>query len=160
MVIIKNQRLSQVRSTPSWLSRRKGWIKIIEAFIAILLIAAVALIVVEKGSLQREDIFSGIQNTELSILREIQLNETLRNDFVGESGEVEWESFPELTKSKIESKTPSYLECQAKLCEPDTDCFFTGQQDKDIYAKSALISSSLDNFNPLILKLFCWMKES
>lgn len=139
---------------------RKGWIKIVEAFIAILLVAGVALIVVQSGGLQREDISTGIQDIQISMIREVQLNNTLRDEIVNTNGEVEWESFPSETKAKIESKTPSYLTCQAKLCGPGANCLFTGQEETDVYAQSALISSSLDTFNPRVLKLFCWVNQN
>jgi hypothetical protein len=144
------------------MKNKKGWIKIVEAFVAILLVAGVALIVVESGGLQREDISAGIQDIQLSIIREIQLNDTLRNEIVGTSGEVEWDGFDSnapLTKSKIESKTPSYLICEAKICGSGDSCFYTGEQEKDVFAQPVLISSSLDTFNPRVLKLFCWVNE-
>ena len=68
---------------------KKGWIRIIEAFVAILLVAGVVLVVVGRGNFQREDISQIFHDAEFSILREIQLNDTLRNEILGTSGKLE-----------------------------------------------------------------------
>ncbi len=140
---------------------KKGWIRIIEAFVAILLVAGVVLVVVGRGNFQREDISQIFHDAEFSILREIQLNDTLREEILGTSGTIEWKDFPSQapkTRGKIESRIPSYLECSANICWPSDPCFLAEEQERDVYAESVIITSNLQTFNPRLLKLFCWGK--
>ncbi|MDZ4226741.1 MAG: hypothetical protein U1B79_01370, partial [Candidatus Pacearchaeota archaeon] len=97
---------------------RRGWIRIVEAFVAILLIAGIVLIVVAQDQNKREDVSSRTYISLVSVLREVQLNNTLRADIIGTEGTIEWDSgsFPARVKDKIIEKTPSYLECTGKIC--------------------------------------------
>lgn len=131
---------------------KKGWIKIVEAFVAILLVAGVFLIVLNKGQVGKIDTSSDIQDTEVGILREIQLDEELRSQILsmipGESG-IEWNDFPN-------EKVPNYLTCKAKICIVGSACVLQGYPDKDVYSESVIISANLQTFSPKVLKLFCW----
>ena len=51
---------------------RKGWIRIVEAFISILLVTIVLLVVLDKTPVEKVDFSSDISDAEASILREIQ----------------------------------------------------------------------------------------
>ena len=136
---------------------KKGWIRIAEAFIAVLLVIGIAIIVV-GGGIQIEGISEKVYDIEISILREIQLNNTLRGEILLTSGTINWTDLPSQTKSKIISKTPNWLECVAQICFPESPCLLGGESEKSIYAQSVLITSTLDTFNPRQLKLFCWEK--
>jgi len=136
---------------------KKGWIRIAEAFIAVLLVIGAAIIVV-GGGIQREDISEEVYDIEIAILREIQLNNTLRSEILGTSGTIEWDGFPSGTKNKIIAKTPGWLECEGKICPPESTCLLGEESEKNVYAQSVLITSTLYNFNPKQLKLFCWEK--
>jgi hypothetical protein len=146
---------------------RRGWIRIVEAFVAILLVAGVFLVVVNKGYIEKEDISSDVYDAQLSILREIQLNDELRDEILNvpasslplEGGE----SFPPLTQDRIEERTPNYLECRPVLCGVSGACELTNPRSRDIYAQSVIITVSFqtdpaENLSPRKLKLFCWTK--
>ncbi len=140
---------------------RKGWIKIVEAFVAILLVAGVLLIVVNRNSNNSTaDLSDRIYNAEISIIREIQVNVSLRNEIVSLIPPVEWDSssFPANIKNLIISRTPNYLDCVAKICDTSDACFLTAYTDKDTYAQSGIISGTQTEINALQLKLFCWQK--
>lgn len=138
----------------------KGWIRIAEAFTAILLVIGAAIIVV-GGGIQREDISEKVYDIEMPILREIRLNDTLRGEILGTSGTIEWDNFSQQapkTKNKIIAKTPEWLECVAKICPPESLCLLGEESEKSVYVQSVLITSTLNTFNPRQLKLFCWEK--
>jgi hypothetical protein len=61
---------------------KKGWIEIVEAFVAILLIAGVVLVILNKSSLGGTDISQQVYTTELSILREVQTNDIFRAEII------------------------------------------------------------------------------
>ena len=144
---------------------KHGWLKIIESFIAIILLMGIVLIVLNDENTKKEDVSSEFYNIERGILKEIQLDTTLREEIVGSTGEIGLDdtNFPALTKTKIEDKIPTYIACTAKICSPADLCILTDEQitnlgleEKDIYAESMMITSTLQTFNPRVIKLFCW----
>ena len=119
---------------------KKGWIKIVEAFVSILLVVGVLLIVINKGYIGR-DVSLEIYEAELSILRGIQVDDSLRNDILvsNKSGydssvdesplPIDWEYFDnneqrmlQGVKDKLKEQVPDYLECKAKICELSDVC--------------------------------------
>ena len=142
------------------MKNKRGWIKIIETFIAILLVAGVVLVVIEKGNSEAQTQIDEVKEIEISILRQVQLDNDMRQEIVGGSGEIEWddEGFSQLTKTHIIDNTPAVLECQAKICGVSDLCPLTNPPEKSVVAETVFISSSLSNFNPRVLKLFCWVK--
>lgn len=142
------------------MKNKKAWIKIVEAFTAVLLVAIVLLIVINSEYIKKEDISIQVYNIQISILREIQFNKTLRAEILNVTAvPLEWDDFPLNLKDKINERTPNYLECNARICSSEDVCDFTGIIDKDIYAESVLISATLESgYRPKQLKLFCWVK--
>lgn len=138
---------------------KKGWIRVLEVFIALLMITAVSLIAINKEYQSKGDSTSTILKIENSILREIQLDDNLRKEILDlEELPLGLESFSEDLKSKIESKIPSYLECDAILCEIGGSCEIETPSEKDIYVQSAIITANKEIYNPTFLKLVCWRK--
>ena len=147
---------------------RKGWIKIFEAVIGVLLITSVLLIVVEQGSVQKNEDSLEIYKEEISILREVQLNNTLRKEVLeSDNLPIGWEDFDLKglikVKEKISLKIPDYLNCEAMVCEMTDNCILEEDSEKAIYAQSIVISVNIDSpsdFNISTdsrqLKLFCW----
>jgi len=135
---------------------KRGWIKIVEAVIAIILLATIVLIVVNTGRSKGSGLEEVIYNIELSKLREIELSSTLRAEVIATSGEVELAAFPSGTKAKIEADIPSYLTCDAKICDPVDSCLSSQNQAGDVYVNSVMISADLSTFNSRVLKMFCW----
>src|SRR3989338_10129020 len=93
---------------------KKGWIRVFEAITAIFLIAIVVLIILTNSTVKEDNFFKEIYNAELFILRDIQLNNTLRTEIINVATlPTEWDSvsFPSLTKARIINKTPSYINC-------------------------------------------------
>ena len=140
-------------------NNRKGWIKIAEAFFALLLVATVVIAVVSQINIKTTSYSSKILSIERGILKEIELDYNLRTEIINTEGIVEWSDFPAQTKGKIQTLTPSYLTCVAKICEPADECVLDNEENvlenKDVYVDSILIYSNLEKYNPRLLKLFC-----
>jgi len=145
---------------------KRGWIRIVEASIAVLFIAGVVLVVINNNEAGgNEDISLKILNEEVSILREIQLNSSLRGEVLDisssslpvESGEA---NFPQDVKDRIDSGTPIYLECVSKICSIEDECTLIAENDKSVYAESVLITANPESgpYDPRKLKIFCWGK--
>lgn len=143
---------------------KHGWVKIVEAFVAILLIVGVVLVILNKGYIGKEDISSNVYDTQISILREIQRNDTMREEILNTSEEslpVEWEdtTFPAVVRNRIIERTPNYLECIGKICEIDNACSLTEKKDKEVYAQSVAISPTPGGEEVYRkLNLFCWIE--
>jgi len=141
---------------------KRGWIRIVEAFIAVLLIAGVLLFVIGKGYIGKKDISEQVYQVQLAVLREIELNSTLRTSILEvDESELPWENFSAEglsdVKQKIEDRIPEYLECEAKICELDRVCpMGSTLVEKDVYAQSVAITAEGEKYSPRQLKLFCW----
>jgi hypothetical protein len=139
---------------------KRGWIKIVEAFVAILLIAGVVLAILNKGYTERKDYSEEIYEIERSILFQIQTDDALRDKVVGVGTlPIEWDdvNFPLEIKTVINTQIPTYLECEARICELNDDCGFR-TMNKDVYAQSVAITGTQTAYKPRQLKIFCWMK--
>ena len=139
---------------------KRGWIRIVEAFVVILLITGVLLIVISEKHSTNPDLNSEIYNSQLNALREIQMNDSLRQLILDattpvESGDA---GFPQDVKTRIEYSIPNYLECKAKICEIKLECDLDSLLKKSIDVQSVAITATLQDYNPRQLKLFCWKK--
>ena len=148
---------------------KKGWIRIVEAFIAVLLIAGVLLFVINRGYIGKRDISEQVYQVQLAVLREIELNSELRVSILAISNEslpVEWENFTvennlDKVRDKLSERLPDYLTCEAKICKLESVCPKGGEFiERDIYAQGVAITAETTaeeaKYDPRQLKLFCW----
>lgn len=142
---------------------KRGWIRIVEAFVAILLVTGVLLILINKEYIGKKDISSKVYKVQLSILREIQSDTGLRKSILETTAPMEWdnENFPPDVKNKIIERMPNYLDCRVMICMMDEICMLDEYIGKDVYAQSVGITVILtqeEEFDPKQLKLFCWTR--
>ena len=141
---------------------KKGFIRLVEAFIAIILIIGVLSIVIDKKSVEK-DVSSEVYNKENLILKKIQLNDTLRASVLNAIVPVSWDddlNFPPDIKNEI-NKIPADVKCFDQICDLDDVCIPSelGEENEvDIYARSIVIAAenNIVNPTPKQLKLFCW----
>lgn len=144
---------------------KKGWIRIVEAVVALLIITGSLMIAITGGHLKK-DISEKVYETELTILREISKDQAMRESIITideDKTPTSWEDFDTLAglpeiKTKINSRIPSYLECKARICALDMTCEILMDNNKDIYARSIAVTATSESYNPKQLKLFCWEK--
>ena len=150
------------------MKNKRGWVKIVEAFISVLLVAGALLIVINQGYIGKSSNSEKIYEVQNSILREIELNEDLRTEILeitDGTGTILKDT--DATKIKIDERLPDYLKCIAKVCALDAICELkdgdaTGDEkaemaEKNIYAHTVAIAVEGSTFNPKQLKLFCWV---
>jgi hypothetical protein len=142
--------------------KKRGWIRIVEAFVAILLITGVLLFVLQKGYIGR-DISDKIYSMQLGVLREIQLDENLRIEILEISSipiQSNSNDFPINVTDKINEALGEILDCQAKICELDKICVLDEYREEDIYSQSVSITASpfIEEFSPKQLKIFCSLR--
>jgi len=127
---------------------KNGWIKIVEAFIAIILIAAVMLTIYTRQPARSMN--EEIIKIEDSVLNEISQNEVLRQDVL-DNNEASISLF-------IQSKIPANLNFTAKICEVNDICGLDVYK-KEVYAREKIISSTLTEYSPKKVRLFMWEKD-
>jgi len=131
------------------MKNKKGWLKIVEAFVAILLIMMVALIIIGRQQKYEQDVSEKVYDIEADIMEEVLINNM---------NLVQEEDIPKLI-GVVDSKTPNYLKCQPIVCELSEDCNIEDivpttvlQESKDIYVQvMPLIKENKQ------LKLACWI---
>ena len=127
---------------------KKGWLRIAEAFLAIMLIAGFLLYMTTvSGKKDRSTEFYGL---ERQILSEIASNPALRQQILdnNKAGSEEY----------ARRRIPSYLNFEIKICEIDKICAKTDYIEQDVYADDTIISSTLTKYSPKKLKIFIWEK--
>jgi len=146
------------------MKNKRGWIRIVEAFVAVLLVTGVVLVIIDRGYIEKEDISTKVYKAQLSILREVESDDCLREDILNvEELPVSWENFNEENnlldvKERILKRVPNYLECEARICALTDICEFDKDYNIDIYAQAVGVTATLEIYDPRQLKLFCWVK--
>ncbi len=139
---------------------KRGWIRIVEAFTALILIMIVFLIFINKG-IVKGDSSKDVYEIQIRIEREIQINENLRNLIINipfQQLPLRWENFPDEVKQKIIQETPSEIICEARICEMNKVCVLENYPNKEVYVENVAITANQTNYSPKQLKLFCWRK--
>lgn len=147
-----------------FIKNKRGWLKIVEAFMAIMLVAAVLLTALNDraGAMsedEKEELYNEYYEEQILILKKIQLNDTLRNNVLGISDSdipVNWSNMPEAVKTKISNEKPLYLNCSAKICSLNGECRMDEEIDEGVFVERLGIFSNSTHYNPRKLKLFCW----
>jgi len=132
---------------------KKGWLRIVEAALAILIIFGVLLTVVGT----RQIILNGQDLSALipPLLEEISKNVTLREKIISnDSSAIIDINF--YLKERI--KQP-YLNYAVKICIPTEVCSLESYPTNargDVFAAERIISSTLTQYNPKKIKIFLW----
>lgn len=142
--------------------KKKGWIKLAEAFISILIIGSLLTVMISERRNLQEDFSHRIQLHQISLLNFVQVNESVRaeilelNETPKESTQV---SFPIKLNSTLSQINSDLIKCEYKICLPEQDCLLDNiPQKKEIYIHSRIISANQEIYNPRSLNLFCWEK--
>lgn len=134
----------------STLIKSKGaWIRIVEAFIAITIVAGFFAFIyasrIEKPE-GRDEIYK-----EQRAILELIARDTALRESVLEKNEDELKNF---VKDKI---APSF-DFEIKICELKEICSLQTLK-KEVYSSEAVISSTLETYSPKKIKIFMWEKE-
>lgn len=139
------------------MKNKKAWLRIVEAFMAILIVTSVILVMITRAPSTEKS--EEVHKMQRAILRQVSLNESLRAEILT----AEIGSEPEKTNAFINSTKPGYWDFIVKVCEIEDICGmenYKGEPDKDVFAEEVLISSSIEplEFAPRKLKFFVWEK--
>ena len=125
---------------------KKGILRILEAFIAIALIAGV-LIVLYTQTIRKPQIADDVYRTERVILDEVAGRADLRSAVLN-NNTAPIESF-------VAGRIPAGFSYSIRICRVEEICELPAYN-KDTYASERVISSTLAEFKPKKLKIFMW----
>lgn len=132
-------------------NNKKAWLRIVEAFIAIVIISTVLFLVVSKQVPRKN------QGPEISEFLRATLMQISKRDDLRAAVITEDELF---LNSFIDGIIPKWLDYEFNICDTDDICgleYYPSSNPKEIYSEEVLISSSTSNgVDPKKLKLFVW----
>lgn len=127
---------------------KKAWLRIVEAFIAVLLIAGFLIFMVSRT--KTDDRSEEIYKIQRALLESIERTDNYRTEIVAGS-KTGAEEF-------IKDNLPASLDFEVVICDIDKVCGMTKHVKTNIYVDEILISSTLEKYQPKKLKLFVWEK--
>ncbi len=139
------------------MKNNKGWIKIAEAFVAIMLLIGILLIMISSKnvSFNKGERF---YNKEAEILGGLQVNKTLRNEVLTSTLPINSTNplFSSEINGFLESEVPLGMNCTLNLCATNTSCNLEIEVDGPVYVNEVLITGDNTIYSPRIARLFCY----
>jgi hypothetical protein len=131
---------------------KRGFLRIVEASVAIVIVAGVLFLFFTQGNVVEQPDFS---ERARDILEEISKNPVLRESILAHSGD----GVPVDVNNFIAPRIPeNYLEFEAKICEVDSACGIT-YHETNVWSAERVISSTIDIPGPKKIRLFIWEVE-
>jgi len=125
---------------------KRAWLRILEAFVAVTLIASV-LVVLYVRTVQSPKDREEIYNLQKTILDEIAASPELRNATLNDD---------ELTvKNFVKDRIPVSFNFSVRICEVENICSLSPYK-KEVYATDRVISANLQTYAPKKVKIFMW----
>lgn len=127
---------------------KKAVIKIIEAFIGVLIVMTSVLIIISRQS--NFDSTTGEEMMSLlkSILTQINQDNNLRDQVLNNNSI----GVNELAEKNI----PKDYNYTINICDIEKVCPLGFYIDKEVYAKETIIAANVTEYNPILVKIFCW----
>ena len=143
---------------------KAGWIRMIEAFVAILIIGGVILVIINSQN-ESKDVSIYVYEDEMMMLQAVQLNESLRTsvlniDYANLPVDSENSGFPADVNATLERENPGYLKCKAQICWIEDDCVIENNAAADIYTNQIIIFANLEIYSPRKITLSCILEKT
>jgi hypothetical protein len=132
------------------LMSKRSWMRIVEAFIAVILIMTIMVIVIQRQNIGNNSL-EEIQIKQKNILNLVSRDEVLRGELLS------WKA--ELTNEKIKYLVPQGYNYSIELCKYDSICSLNFTVKTDVFSDETLIVANLTHYMPdeaVKLKLFFW----
>lgn len=131
------------------LNNKKAWLRLLEAFLGVMIIAGVILFVFANKPKENTNA-TYINHLQSSILEEIATNENLRIAVL--SNKIL------LINETVSKKIPSNMGFDVKICElsQEIGCKLT-YTEKETYTKDRIIATNITLYSPKKVRLTIWM---
>jgi len=130
---------------------RKAWLRIVEAFLAIIIILGAVLVIMVKQE-PKTDISESVYERQGQILEIISKNSELRNDIlIGKTDAID---------SAVLELVPGNWNYSMNICNITLICPNPVEvHETEVYSREKMITSNLTKYAPKKLRFFVWMKE-
>ena len=133
---------------------RKAWLRIVEAFLAILIIFGAVLVILARQP-AKADISEDVYETQRQILDVISKNNELRSEIINTTNTQNNIK----VHTAISSMIPASWNFATNICNLDMICANPGNyENRDVYSTEVLITANLTIYNPKKLRFFVWSK--
>ena len=134
---------------------KRGMWRIVEAVLAVLIVAGALLVILSKQETRttEQDFYDLLRPALDEVAKDQILREAILND---DSSSVDAEND---VLDKIKGLIPNaLLEKRVKICDASnpSDCNSLTTEDKDVYSEERLITASLKTYSPKIVKVYIW----
>jgi len=137
---------------------KRGWLKIVEAFFAVLLIATAVIMIIDKEYAKKGDISEDVYDIEVKLLKEI-IKEFGAEGIRGNEGDIY--DFINGEGSYEVKRIPNYLECDIEVYYSSQGWFSGGGEipyDKNVYIQTLPIIVENNPSKETSLRILCWIK--
>jgi hypothetical protein len=141
---------------------KRGWMRILEATIAVLLVTGVLLFVYSEHNLSPPGIDNYVSNLQKKILKDISLNWTRRNFVLNDSIlNVDSFEFQQINSFVNQSIAQPPFNYSLKICNLGSPCnmnsdVFQNTLSYEIHSEEIVISANITKYNPRKVRLFVW----
>lgn len=143
---------------------KKGYIKTLEAVVAIIIIVIISYTLIAQPTETPPDVPSIVKGAQNVIDQTIQLNETIRTYLTMEeleTKEYEKSIVQEHIKSIIDKQAPPGYDYTCLICSKPGECLAEYTPlDKSVYMTDILIASSKEQQNVRIVRIWFWRKPT
>ncbi len=142
------------------MKNKKAWLRIVEATIAVLIIASVLFVMIARTpKTSNED---QIHETQRFVLEQINKNDTLRTRILEYDFTAPDPTIIDDVNDEVEAILPPNFDFDVNICQVNDVCGMDSIpqniEKKQVYADEILITSTLTSYKPRKLKLYIWNK--
>lgn len=138
-------------------TNKKGWIRIVEAFMAIVILLGFLLLMLGQMN-KSNNSNSAIEENNAKILSGIESNLTLRNEVLSSSVPINSSSpgFSPILLNYLNNNTLPVESCLMNICPPESECQLSSEPNSNIYSSEVLVSANATLYSPRKVKVFCY----
>ena len=128
---------------------KKAYIRTLEAVVAILIIYIFTTSLLAKNNVNEASVPKDIELTQESILKEIQSSEYYRNCILSNNNNC--------INSLFQSSIKNIYGYNFSICTV-SNCVVPATPEKEVYAKSLIVTANLTNYSTTSVNLYIWRK--
>jgi len=145
------------------MKNKNGWIRILEATIAIMLVSGV-LLVMNSRNVEKGDISERIYKLQKEILMDISLDSELRQNVLDVVPGAEDDGNLSALNEFADIKIPSSFGFRVRVCPLGNSCKLNwtdvrDTRNKDVYVEDVVIAGEHDEYDPKKVRLFVWASD-
>ena len=129
---------------------KKAWLRIVEAFIAIIIVLSTVLVIMSKNPPQSSASSEDVYNKQKQILDII-----IKDDGMRESVLI---NDTQTINNFITNVISPARDFKIKICNLNDICTEDTPDNKDVYVSEAIVTSTLNEYNPKKIRFFVWMR--